>query len=211
MPHVLSPRASVMQVQAECGPLMTAKPSEVPFFPVLGAAQSQRYVAAPGPLEPRSQEFAASYVGPRPDGKRNWRWNSKKAQQRSRKKSSAQTHRAHFNAMKKANRQQTRKHFKSKYATCACCWHLCAVHCLGPGACADTDSDDYAGLAQTPHTLPPGSVINAAQSAIMEATKPGAIPKLAVLTSVFLVRLLIGALYGGTLTSACRCHQIAFS
>ncbi|CAK0753033.1 hypothetical protein CVIRNUC_002190 [Coccomyxa viridis] len=142
MPHAFSPRTSVMQVQAQCGPLMTAMPSEVPFIPVVGAAQSQQYVAAPRPLEPRSQDFAASYAGPRPDGKRNRQWNGKKAQQRSRKKTSVQTNRAHFNAMKKANRQQTRKHFKS--------------------------------LAQTPHTLPPGSVTNAAQNAVMVAMKPGA-------------------------------------
>ena len=174
MPHVFSPKASVMQVQAECGPLMTAMPSEVPFIPLFGAAQSQQYVAAPRPLEPRSQDFAALYVGPRPDGKRNRQWNGKKAQQRSRKKTSVQTHRAHFNAMKKANRQQTRKHFKSKYTSCSYCCHLYAVHCLGPGACADSDSDGCAGLAQTPHTLPPGSVTNAAQNAIMEAMKPGA-------------------------------------
>ena len=168
------PRSTtMMQGQVDHGPVATAGPRAVPFPPAFSLSQSQHYGAPLRPLEPPPQGFAPLYPHSRPDGKRNRPRKSKNAQGRGRRSSKNAALKPGFDAMLKANRQQTKKHFQRKYTNCECCRHLKATYCLGPGSCADTESLCDTGLAETPRNLSHGAPVDVSHLAISEALKPG--------------------------------------
>ncbi|CAL5227594.1 g10594 [Coccomyxa viridis] len=102
----------MMQGQVDHGPVATAGPRAVPFPPAFSLSQSQHYGAPLRPLEPPPQGFAPLYPHSRPDGKRNRPRKSKNAQGRGRRSSKNAALKPGFDAMLKANRQQTKKHFQ---------------------------------------------------------------------------------------------------
>ena len=155
------------------GPGATAGPRAVPFPPAFILPQSQHYGVPLGPLEPPPQGFAPLYPYSRPDGKRNRPRKSKNAQGRGRRSSKNAAPKSGLDAMMKANRQQTKKHFQRKYTNCNCCAHLKATYCLGPGSCADTDSLCDTGLAETPRNLSHGAPVDVSHLASSEALKTG--------------------------------------
>ena len=168
-----SPSAIMMQGQSDHGPVATAIPRAVPFPPAFGLPQSQHFGAPLRPLNPPPQGFAPSYPQSRPDKKRNRPRKGKTTQERRRRSSKNAAPKSGLSSMLRANRQHTRRHFPRKYTDCTCCGHLKALHCLGPGSCADTDSLCDTGMAETPKNLPHGAPHDVSHLAIHEALKPG--------------------------------------
>ena len=165
--------ATMMQGHNDHGPVATAVPRAVPFPPAFSLPQSQHYGAPLRPLEPPSQGLAPFYPLSRPDGKRNRPRKSKNAQERRRRSSKNPGPKSGLSSMLKTNRQRAKKHFPRKYCKCKCCGHLKALHCLGRGSCADTDSLCGTGLAETPKSLTHGVPCDVSHLAISEALKPG--------------------------------------
>lgn len=170
MPHPLLPTLMMLHRQPDRGPVAMAVPAEIPMPPMFAMPQSQQYLR---PLEPRAQGLAPPYPPPRPDDKRKRTWKGKAAQHRRWRPNNPGSRKAGLNAIPKMKKQRTRRHFQRKHTTCACCSHLPARYCLGPGSCADTDDLFDTGLNETPQTLHGDAGGNFAQLANTEALKPG--------------------------------------